>query len=134
MTDKEFELVPSVKDFYLIKLNNPSDCTLHPMIILDKKDDKFLVSIGTEVTLDSNIDESLIHDLIDAIYLYKENDMIDFLWQSSTNSFENASAIIVEFNNINQAKISGPYIGGEDFIFDIEVVSKWNLNTYREAF
>lgn len=134
MEEKEIILVPSIEDFYIVKLINPTDCTLHPMVILDKRDDKALIIISSELTLDSNIDESVIQDLINTSSLYKENDMFDFLWQSSTNSIENATATIVEFNSLNQAKITGPYIGGEDFIFDIEVVSKWNLNSYKEAY
>jgi hypothetical protein len=129
MTEQDIILVPSVEDFYLIKLTNPTDCTLHPMIILYKRDDKSLIILSSEVTLDSKLDESLIQDLIDAATLYKENDMIDFLWQSSNNITDNSTAAIVAFNGLNQADITV-----NDEILTIEVVSKWTLDTYKEAY
>lgn len=129
MTEQDIILVPSVEDFYLIKLTNPTDCTLHPIIILDKRDDKSLIILSSEVTLDSKLDESLIQDLIGAASLYKENDMIDFLWQSSNNKADNATATIVSFNGLNQASITI-----NDETLTIEVTSKWNLDTYKEAY
>lgn len=133
MTDKEFELVPSVKDFYLIKLNNPSDCTLHPMIILDKRDDKLLVSIGTEVTLDSNIDSSLLEELLENAALLAE-DELNALWQISTNNISYSSIAIIEINYSFSFIISTLDSNYEQLQHNCDIVSKWNLNTYREAF
>ena len=132
MTNQDLTLVPSTKDFYLIQLVN-DDCTIHPMIILDKKDNKCLVIISTEVTLDSNIDIEILSSLIEAACIYDEAE-IEALWLISNNEIDNVNANVIEISDSHNFTLS--CLSGNDEMesYPCEIISKWNLNSYKEAF
>lgn len=127
------DLIPSINDFYLIQLSNPTDCTIHPMVIIDKRDNTYLVSIGTEVTLDYKTDEKLLLDLIKNAPISDETEL-EFYWIISNDIIDNVNRNAIIIDNSYKFDMTFFNVEVEPIPIQCEIISKWDLNSYKETF